>query len=340
MLNLNHLYLLLVGIFCLLLFVRSYFRFNQQQCRLKNQSYYSEYPCFFGLAKRVFWRPGGTVLFFRNQAIYCPDPHGQGGSRTVSHLMNETVCTWLPLTFQSSIFEYPTLATRENSSLGLKLQVLWKINNVAQFSKLFDSFVQNHNQADCSNLTAYCEQILRYIAKNILQKIMYQTTMSQLLFFCPQNLPRYADNYPQSAVDLAGRADFFAQLGQQVQTRLSQQSTNFGVQILEISIQEIHFPDAIQARLDGYLAGLIDERIVACQARQRLAQLQVEIQSYGEKAASLRYVLSVFRNCQFFGANSFNMNSLLRMIEEFLAHIKDQPPEHPNSQTPHWKIAN
>jgi hypothetical protein len=259
--NFIHLYLVLVGISGLLFCFRFFYRLYLKPYLLKNQYYYAEYRALFGLVKRAVWRRGGMVLFFRDREIYCPDPCGQGGSKTVSRLFDEDICTWLPLTFQTSLFEEATLATRENCNIAMKLLVFWKIGNVTQFSKLFDAFIQSHNQADCSNLTVYGEQILRYIMRNILKRVMYQTTMPQLMFLCPIDIPQYADNYPRPNAAAAAQTkstNLINHLCQKVKAELIQGCASLGIQILDVNIQEIRFPDVIQSKLEKYWQGTID----------------------------------------------------------------------------------
>lgn len=338
----THPLLILMGI-SLALLLRFYYQLYLKPFYLKNRFSYAEYHALLGLVKRVVWRRGGTVLFLQDTDIYCPDPNGHGGSRVIWRFSDEDVCTWLPLTLQVVPIEEPALTTRENCQIALKLQLLWRINNVNQYASLFDTFIQSENNADYHNFRAYGDQVVRFITQSTLKQTFLQTTLRQLLAFCPKVTSQFADNYlaVTSGFQASGQnVHLFQQLRQHLQNEIGKICNPLGIQIIGVNLEDIRFPDEIQVSLHKYWQGVVNEKVSECQAQQDLTRLQVYNQIFGEKATALRHILSIFKHCQMTGMTPQGMNSYVRMIEDNLNRMQDQEPEQPDSRTPHRKVMN
>jgi regulator of protease activity HflC (stomatin/prohibitin superfamily) len=292
-------------------------------------------PLLWGFARLVAWDPVEGVLFLKNKAMGFYDDSlldGHGGIRFIYPIFGDELALRVPLEVQTLQFFDQKVMTREYLSVTVHGTVKWRITDIQKFYLLLSRELRNTTDymrpdglgytspGEIAKPVADEEDAEVSVTKKLKLAIMWlrvlteeqtRTVMSRIssgLLIAD----RLADEMPE--IKAATNSDHSVITGSQgmagsewngaadglsrsIYDTLSKRVVPYGIEIAEVSLQEIRLPEeivrsCIEAAQSAYLP-LLTQRKAAAVAAMKRADLGTEVELLGRDVVGMREVVKV-----------------------------------------------
>ena len=267
----------------------------------------------FGMVRLIAWDPTEGVLILRDKSVsfHDDDLHdGKGGVRFIYPVLGEELALRVPLEVQTLHYSDDNVLTREYLGLKIRGTMKWRIVDIERFylqmsrelrstreAALADPRVVpklDHEpaRATTAKLVDAAIEWLRGLAEEQTRLVVSRVRSGLLLADrMMSDVPevRAAIESPAAAAEFGGASEGLASA---IHATLSDRLKEYGLSVVDVSLQEIGMPQAIveqcaKACKTAYLP-LMAHR----QASAKHADLRAEVDVLGKEAVGAREIVS------------------------------------------------
>ena len=279
-------------------------------------------PLMAGMLRLIAWEPTQGVVILKNKAVKFVDDNladAGGGIRLIYPILGEELALRVPLELQSIEFEDAEVLTREYLPLDVKGTIKWRIIGLDRFYLLVSKELRRANEGGESTVCAFdegaagsydaqrklgaAEEWLRLMAEEQTRTIVSRINTGLLIAEqIAEDLP--AEVKERVAGHVVGSSPFVPQPGGKyraatdglaatIYASISERVKQYGIQIHEVTLQEVRLPAAIHQQCVEACSASYVPFIAQKEAAASKMKLQAEADVIGTDAAAAREVASV-----------------------------------------------
>jgi regulator of protease activity HflC (stomatin/prohibitin superfamily) len=269
----------------------------------------------YGLVRLIAWDPTEGILLLRNKQVDFADDDlhdGKGGVRLVYPILGEELALRVPLEVQTLSFTDTNVLTREYLNLSIGATMKWRIENIQKFYLLVSRELRSTNEkaGEVEELAQTARRHARVSAQRMVVQLMNASV--DWLRGLAQEQTRIVVSRVRSGLLIADRlmadvpevrgVDALSSppefggatdgLASAVHQTLSERLKDFGIAVVDVTLQEIKLPEEIvrqcvEAAKTAYIP-LMSKR----NATKRHAELKADVDLLGKEAVAAREVIA------------------------------------------------
>lgn len=273
-------------------------------------------PLLWGLVRLIAWDPVEGVLILRNKNIEFSDhdlEDAQGGVRFLYPILGEELALRIPLEVQTLRFADENVMTREYLAVSIKGTMKWRIRDIRKFylfvSRELRSTTDRGGHVSLTPTTRSTPsgdddtistigrllnaaiEWMRVLAEEQTRLIVSRSRSGLLMAErISQEIGPVAGELPQTRPgEWEGGADGLAD---SIHVTLAQRLEEFGISVVDVSLQEIKLPEEIVRECIAACRAYYFPALARREAAFEGAKLKAQAEAIGQEAVATREVLS------------------------------------------------
>lgn len=215
-------------------------------------------PFWFGNAEWIFWEPGETVVLLeRKRLVPMVDP--RGGYCVISAWKEQEYKGRISYKTQFSTWTSDPILTSDGLAVHLGVGIWWKIIEAGTYISAIASDYHEEDRHSGENLGEAAEFWIKKLAAGTLREEVNQLPAEQLISPYVQAYLQ-VERGPEKEVvmpNTGGVPNFSQQLGK-AQSKLSEKTLRYGIEIERLEVQELVLPPIYQQKLEAVRVAFLE----------------------------------------------------------------------------------